>query len=76
MFKTYVFYFKGNGEPTKKGKQRRGIIKFYLFLTFIYFDRDRERKHTNWVGSEREGERESQAGSAPAALHPIQALTP
>ena len=30
---------------------------------FIYFERERERERTSWGGTEREGERESQAGS-------------
>ena len=32
--------------------------------------------HVSWGGAEREGERESQAGSAPPAQNPTQGLIP
>ena len=45
------------------------IFKFF-FSTFIYFG-DRERQSMNGGGAEREGDRESQAGSALPAHSPM-----
>ena len=34
-----------------------------FFKVYLFFERERQKEHTNGKGAKREGERESQAGS-------------
>ena len=56
----------GPGPVTRASKTRRGLLVFLSL--FIYFEGERE--HRSREGAERDGDRESQAGSALSAQSP------